>query len=72
MKHGFVNCFQQRPEVDLAELEKKIKEIIRQNLPIQTAGENIIAVGKDVLPCTGTQPASNDLERSKIFGSSFN
>ena len=55
VKHGFVISFHQKPDVDLDELEAKVKEIIQQDLPIQPAGENKIAVGNHVLSCTGTR-----------------
>jgi hypothetical protein len=55
VKHGFVISFKDRPEVDLVELEAKVKEIIEQNLIIQPAGEDRITVGEHVLPCTGTR-----------------
>ena len=55
VKHGFVISFPDRPAVDLFELEAKVREIIRQDVPIQPAGENRIAIGEYVLPCTGTR-----------------
>jgi hypothetical protein len=55
VKHGFVINFQSKPEIDLAELEAKVKDIIRQDVPIQPAGENHISVGEHVIPCTGTR-----------------
>jgi hypothetical protein len=55
VKHGFVIGFSTQPEFDLAELEAKVLEIIRQDLPITVAGENRIAVGDHQFPCTGTR-----------------
>jgi len=55
VKHGFVINFPTKPEIDLAELETKVKKIIELNLPITPAGENRIAIGEHVIPCTGTR-----------------
>ena len=55
VKHGFVISFQNKPDIDLAELEAKVKDIIRQDLPIQPAGENRITIGEHAFPCTGTR-----------------
>ena len=55
VKHGFVVNFTNKPEIDLGELESKVKDILRQNLPIAPAGEDSISVGDVVLPCTGTR-----------------
>jgi GTPase SAR1 family protein len=55
VKHGFVINFQLKPDIDLAELETKVKEIIRQQLPITPAGEDRIAIGDHIFPCTGTR-----------------
>jgi len=55
VKHGFVISFPQKPDIVPAELEAKVREIIRQNVPIQPAGENQISIGGHVLPCTGTR-----------------
>ncbi|MBN2580674.1 MAG: hypothetical protein JXB10_16940 [Pirellulales bacterium] len=55
VKHGFVINFNSRPEIDLRELEGKVKEIIRQDLPLTPTGEDCIAVGDTEIPCTGTR-----------------
>ncbi len=53
VKHGFVINFPVKPDIDLAELEAKVHDIIRQDLPITVAGNNGIAMGDHTLPCTG-------------------
>ncbi len=55
VKHGFVINFQSEPQIHLAELESKVKEIIQQQLPITPAGEDRISIGEHVLPCTGVR-----------------
>ncbi|MCU0981303.1 MAG: hypothetical protein MUF25_19295, partial [Pirellulaceae bacterium] len=55
VKHGFVINFPSQPEINLVELEGKVRDIIRQDLPITVPGENQIAVGEQVLPCTGNR-----------------
>lgn len=52
VKHGFVINFQSDPHIDLVELEAKVKELIRQQLPI-TPAEGRISFGEQVFPCTG-------------------
>lgn len=53
VKHGFVLNFPTKPEIDLNELEAKVKEIIRLDQPIVSEGEEGILVGESVIPCTG-------------------
>jgi GTPase SAR1 family protein len=55
VKHGFVINFQTEPQIDLAEVEAKVKDIIQQQLPITPSGEDRIAIGDHVYPCTGTR-----------------
>jgi hypothetical protein len=55
VKHGFVINFPTLPEIDIGELEGKVREIIQQNLPITVSGDNQISVGEHVFPCTGTR-----------------
>jgi hypothetical protein len=53
VKHGFVLNFPTKPDIDLAELEAKVKEIIRLDQPIISEGEEGILVGESAIPCTG-------------------
>ena len=55
VKHGFVISFREKPAFDLAELERKVKEIIARDVPIEPAGENRISIGDSQIPCTGTR-----------------
>jgi hypothetical protein len=55
VKHGFVITFASKPEIDLDDLEAKVKAIIGQQLPVTPAGEDVIAIGEHHFPCTGTR-----------------
>ncbi|MFW6138219.1 MAG: alanine-tRNA synthetase second additional domain-containing protein [Spirochaetota bacterium] len=55
VKHGFVIGFDQRPDIDIQELEQKVLEIISQNLPIQPVDENHIKIGPHIIYCTGVR-----------------
>ena len=54
VKHGFALYFpDQKPSVDLFELEAKINEIIKQDLPVTYVDENHISVGGRIHSCSG-------------------
>jgi GTPase SAR1 family protein len=53
VRHGFVINFPERPDIDLHELEAKVKDVISQNLPISPGGEDAIRVGDKEIFCTG-------------------
>jgi hypothetical protein len=55
VKHGFVLNFHEKPDFDLHELERKVKEVIAKDVPIAPAGENRIRIGETSLLCTGTR-----------------
>jgi GTPase SAR1 family protein len=52
---GFVLNFQDRPAVDLDELERKVLAIIAKDIPLSPCGENTISIGASTMPCTGTR-----------------
>lgn len=54
-KHGFVIGLPEKPELDIDELERKVREVIEADLPIQAADENHIRIGGDLIYCTGTR-----------------
>lgn len=52
--HGFVLTFPDHPpKIDLRELEEKVFDLIRQDLPITYVDEDHIRVGDNIQPCTG-------------------
>ena len=54
VRHGFVITFPEtKPQFDIAELEKKVKELISQNLPITYEDANHISVNGKSHYCTG-------------------
>ncbi len=54
VRHGFVITFPEtKPKFDIAELEKKVKELISQNLPITYEDANHISVDGKSHYCTG-------------------
>ena len=55
VRQGFVLNFKERPEVDLDELERKVKAIIAKDVPLSPCGENTISIGEGTMPCTGTR-----------------
>ncbi|GAB1481466.1 alanine-tRNA synthetase second additional domain-containing protein [Treponema sp.] len=55
VKHGFVINFPEKPEIDIAELESKVKDIIAKDLPIAAIAEDRISVGRDEIFCTGVR-----------------
>ena len=55
VRQGFVLNFQERPNVDLDELERKVKAIIAKDVPLSPCGENQISIGEQTMPCTGTR-----------------
>jgi hypothetical protein len=53
VRHGFVINFPERPEIDLNELEAKVKAVIARDLPISVGGEEAIKVGDTHIYCSG-------------------
>ena len=53
VRHGFVIAFPDKPNFDIAELEKNVQSLIAQNLPITYLDNNHILIGDNVHPCTG-------------------
>ena len=54
VKHGFALYFPETPpDVDIPKLEKQVRDIIEENLPITYVDENHISVGGNILKCNG-------------------
>lgn len=53
VRRGFVVEFTRRPEVDLAEVERRVLEYIEEDLPICYHNESTILIGSEKLACTG-------------------
>ncbi len=54
VRHGFVISFPGTPpRIDLKELEEKVFDLIRQDLPVTYVDEDHISIGDNIQPCTG-------------------
>lgn len=54
LRHGFAITFQDtQPDLDIAELEKKVKEVIAKDLPVTYVDERHISIGESVQVCDG-------------------
>ena len=54
LRHGFAITFpDKKPNIDIAELEKKVNEIISQDLPVTYVDEHHISIGDSVQLCDG-------------------
>lgn len=67
MKHGFVLEFREKPEINLEELEKRVKEVIDQKKPLQYHDENHIKMGDRIIKCTGPRLHVCDTGEIKNF-----
>lgn len=69
LKHGFMINYREKPNFDLYEIEEKIQDIIRQDLPIVPSGEESIKIGDYEMHCTG--PLMHVESTGKIQGFSL-
>lgn len=54
VRHGFALYFPEtKPDLDIQELERKVNEIIAQDVPITYVDENHISIGDSVHECSG-------------------
>ncbi|MBL8027406.1 MAG: alanine-tRNA synthetase second additional domain-containing protein [Fibrobacteres bacterium] len=53
VRHGFVISFSEKPDIDISDLEGKVKKIIEADIPICPSGEDKIKIGNDEMSCTG-------------------
>ena len=54
VRHGFAIYFPDiKPSFDIAEVERKVNEIIAQDVPITYVDDSHISVGDNVQPCDG-------------------
>ena len=52
VKHGFVLCFKDKPIVSLDTIEKKVRAVIEQDVPISFHDEEHISIGDVIYRCT--------------------
>lgn len=53
IRHGFILEFEEQPDIDLAEVERRVLEYIARNEIIKHFDEKHIKVGEEVFGCTG-------------------
>lgn len=53
IRHGFILEFEERPDIDLVEVERQVLAHIARNEVIQYHNENNIRVGTQIFGCTG-------------------
>jgi len=53
VRHGFTLSFSQRPDIDLAELDRHVNDLIAKDLRICFKDDNHILIGDTPLACTG-------------------
>lgn len=53
LKHGFIINYAEKPSFDLEEIEQKMLELIRQDLPIVPYDDEHIKIGEHIIYCTG-------------------
>jgi len=53
ISHGFILEYVEKPEVDLGEVERRVKEYIAADLPVTYHDEAHIQIGERIFPCTG-------------------
>lgn len=70
VKHGFVISFDEKPSIDLDELEAKVKAVIAADVLIGPSGEQKIGVGPDIIKCTGPRThvkSSGQIENFRLI-----
>lgn len=70
VRHGFVISFPEKPSIDIAELEAKVKAVIAKDVPIHPAGEDRIRIGDFEMRCTGTRThaqSSGQIENFRLL-----
>ncbi len=70
IRHGFILAFsEQKPDIDLDELEEKVNSMISQKLPVCYVDESHISINGALHPCTGPRthvPNTGDIEGFRL------
>ena len=53
VKRGFCLEFEEKPEFDIRALERQVKDMIEQDIPISYYDEDHVSIGDKLHPCTG-------------------
>ncbi|MHC4873865.1 MAG: alanine-tRNA synthetase second additional domain-containing protein [Planctomycetota bacterium] len=70
VKHGFVLAFDEEPDVNLKDLEKTVKELIKQDIPIVQSEGNYIEFDDDKIFCTSKRnhvKSTGEIERFRLI-----
>lgn len=66
VRHGFVLCFHEQPMINVEKLEQKVKNAIKEDLPISFLDDEHIRIGDITQYCTG--PRNHVKSTGKIEG----
>ncbi len=53
LRHGFILSFEDKPQVDIAEIQQEVDKLIAANLPISYADNSYVTIGDQLHYCTG-------------------
>jgi hypothetical protein len=70
IRHGFVLEFDNKPDIDIEDLEKRTKNLINKNLDICYVDDNHISIGDTKFECTGPRihlKNSSEIEHFKLI-----
>ena len=70
VRHGFVIGFYEKPDINTAKLEREIRDIIKQDIPIRTLDGDYIEIEGQPIPCTGKRihvESSKQIENFRLM-----
>ena len=70
VRHGFILIFDEKPEIDLRELEERVKELIAADLPISYLDDTHILIGDQRHFCTGPRmhvESTGEIENFRLY-----
>ncbi len=67
IRHGFTMIFDEKPEIDLAKMERQAREVIANDLPVAYKDESHITIGKTLHRCRGPRTHVSNTGEIKGF-----
>ena len=68
IRHGFIVAFPDyQPNFDLVELENKVNDVIKREIPVSYYDDNHIKIGDIIHPCTGPRTHVSNTKMIKEF-----
>jgi ABC-type dipeptide/oligopeptide/nickel transport system ATPase subunit len=67
VRGGFILNFKKKPELDIEELENKVKKLIEMKLDISYKDDTHISIGEHIIKCTGPRIHVRNTEEIKYF-----